>query len=114
MSSSTFDHHFRPLTGKGPLQYQKWIRLNEARRLMRPERLDAASASFRVGYASPARFNREYSRLFGNSARRDIDSLRSGCCAVCGRNVLIAETVPVTQDAALGGIRKMGGLPVHA
>ncbi|WP_176046751.1 AraC family transcriptional regulator [Burkholderia sp. BCC1644] len=78
MSSSTFHHHFRQLTGMSPLQYQKWIRLNEARRLMLSERLDAASASFRVGYASPTQFNREYSRLFGNSPRRDIDSLRSG------------------------------------
>ncbi|WP_244135021.1 AraC family transcriptional regulator [Burkholderia sp. BCC0322] len=42
MGSSTFDHHFRQLTGKSPLRYQKWIRLNEARRLMLPERLDAA------------------------------------------------------------------------
>ncbi|MCA3781008.1 MAG: AraC family transcriptional regulator [Burkholderia sp.] len=78
MSSSTFHHHFRQLTGMSPLQYQKWIRLNEARRLMLSERLDAASASFRVGYASPTQFNREYSRLFGNSPRRDIDSLRGG------------------------------------
>ncbi|KVE04613.1 AraC family transcriptional regulator [Burkholderia anthina] len=76
MSSSTFHHHFRQLTGMSPLQYQKWIRLNEARRLMLAERLDAASAAFRVGYASPTQFNREYSRLFGNSPRRDIDSLR--------------------------------------
>ena len=52
MSSSTFHHHFRQLTGMSPLQYQKWIRLNEARRLMLSERLDAASASFRVGYAA--------------------------------------------------------------
>ncbi|MPV55251.1 AraC family transcriptional regulator [Burkholderia sp. HI2761] len=78
MSSSTFHHHFRQLTGMSPLQYQKWIRLNEARRLMLAERLDAASAAFRVGYASPTQFNREYSRLFGNSPRRDIDSLRGG------------------------------------
>ncbi len=78
MSSSTFHHHFRQLTGMSPLQYQKWIRLNEARRLMLSERLDAASASFRVGYASPTQFNREYSRLFGNSPRRDIDNLRGG------------------------------------
>ncbi|KVA23147.1 AraC family transcriptional regulator [Burkholderia cepacia] len=78
MSSSTFHHHFRQLTGMSPLQYQKWIRLNEARRLMLSERLDATSASFRVGYASPTQFNREYSRLFGNSPRRDIDNLRSG------------------------------------
>lgn len=45
---------------------------------MLSERLDATSASFRVGYANPTQINREYSRLFGNSPRRDIDSLRSG------------------------------------
>ncbi|RQR59807.1 AraC family transcriptional regulator [Burkholderia sp. Bp9126] len=75
MSNSTFHHHFRQLTGMTPLQCQKWIRLNEARRLMLSERLDAASASFRVGYGSPTQFNREYGRLFGNFPRRDIDDL---------------------------------------
>jgi len=76
MSKSTFHHHFRSLTAKSPLQYQKWLRLNEARRLMLIERQDAANASFEVGYESPSQFSREYSRLFGNSPARDISMLR--------------------------------------
>jgi len=76
MSPSTFHHHFRSLTAKSPLQYQKWLRLNEARRLMLAEQLDAATASFEVGYESPSQFSREYSRLFGNSPARDISILR--------------------------------------
>ena len=76
MSNSTFHHHFRTLTAKSPLQYQKWLRLIEARRLMLAEQLDAASASFEVGYESPSQFSREYGRLFGNSPARDISMLR--------------------------------------
>ncbi len=76
MGASTFHHHFRQLTGISPLQYQKWIRLNEARRLMLSENLDAAAASYRVGYESPTQFNREYSRQFGQTPRRDVEALR--------------------------------------
>ena len=76
MSTSTFHHHFRALTAMSPLQYQKWLRLNEARRLMLTERRDAATAAFQVGYESPSQFSREYSRLFGNSPLRDITNLR--------------------------------------
>jgi AraC-like DNA-binding protein len=76
MSTSTFHHHFRSLTAMSPLQYQKWLRLNEARRLMLTERLDATTASFQVGYESPSQFSREYSRLFGDSPLRDIMNLR--------------------------------------
>jgi AraC-like DNA-binding protein len=76
MSTSTFHHHFRALTAMSPLQYQKWLRLNEARRLMLTERLDAASAAFQVGYESSSQFSREYSRLFGAPPRRDITNLR--------------------------------------
>ena len=76
MSTSSFHHHFRALTAKSPLQYQKWLRLNEARRLMLIEQADAATASFEVGYESPSQFSREYSRLFGNSPARDISTLR--------------------------------------
>ena len=76
MSTSTFHHHFRALTAMSPLQYQKWLRLNEARRLMLTERLDAASAAFKVGYESSSQFSREYSRLFGAPPLRDITSLR--------------------------------------
>lgn len=76
MSSATFHHHFRQLTSMSPLQYQKWLRLNEAKRLMLNEHLDAASAAFKVGYESPSQFSREYSRLFGAPPKRDISELR--------------------------------------
>ncbi|MBN2514327.1 MAG: AraC family transcriptional regulator [Sedimentisphaerales bacterium] len=76
MSTSTFHHHFRTMTAMSPLQYQKWLRLNEARRLMLTDSLDAGTAAFHVGYESPSQFSREYSRLFGNSPLRDITNLR--------------------------------------
>ncbi len=76
MSTSTFHHHFRALTAMSPLQYQKWLRLHEARRLMLAERLNAANAAFQVGYESPSQFSREYGRLFGDSPLRDIMNLR--------------------------------------
>jgi AraC-like DNA-binding protein len=75
MSTSTFHQHFRALTAMSPLQYQKWLRLNEARRLMLTERLDAATAAFQVGYESPSQFNREYRRVFGAPPLRDITYL---------------------------------------
>ncbi len=77
MSTPTFHSHFRRLTGMSPLQYQKWLRLNEAKRLMLAEDLDAASAAFKVGYESASQFSREYSRLFGAPPKRDVDSLRA-------------------------------------
>jgi len=76
MSTSTFHHHFRSMTALSPLQYQKQLRLQEARRLMLAERLDAATAAFQVGYESPSQFSREYGRLFGAPPLRDISSLR--------------------------------------
>ncbi|GGF66483.1 AraC family transcriptional regulator [Alteromonas lipolytica] len=74
MSKSTFHHHFRQLTSMSPLQYQKRLRLMEARRLMLGEDLDASTAAYRVGYESPSQFSREYSRLFGASPKRDIEN----------------------------------------
>lgn len=65
MSPSSFHSHFRAMTAMTPLQFQKKLRLNEAKRLMLTESLDAATASFQVGYESPSQFSREYSRLFG-------------------------------------------------
>ena len=76
MSSSTFHHHFRSMTALSPLQYQKQLRLQEARRLMLAERLDAATVAFQVGYESPSQFSREYNRLFGAPPLRDISGLR--------------------------------------
>jgi AraC-like DNA-binding protein len=77
MSASSLHHHFRQLTAMSPLQYQKWLRLNEARRLMLNEGFDAANAAFQVGYESPSQFSREYTRLFGAPPKRDVVSLRS-------------------------------------
>jgi AraC-like DNA-binding protein len=77
MSVSGFHHHFKSVTAMSPLQFQKQIRLQEARRLMLGEDLDAASAGVRVGYEDPAYFSREYKKLFGAPPRRDIAKLRS-------------------------------------
>lgn len=76
MSTSTFHHHFRSLTALSPLQFQKQLRLQEARRLMLAERMDAANAAFQVGYESPSQFNREYNRMFGAPPLRDVTNLR--------------------------------------
>ncbi len=76
MSVSTFHNHFRAMTALSPLQYQKQLRLQEARRLMLSDHLDASSAAFSVGYESPSQFSREYSRFFGSPPLRDIATLR--------------------------------------
>lgn len=77
MSVSGFHHHFKAVTGMSPLQYQKRHRLQEARRLMLGEHLDAATTAFRVGYEDAAHFNREYKRLFGAPPMRDVERLRA-------------------------------------
>ncbi len=64
------------LTAMTPLQFQKWMRQNEARQLMLPRNCDAATASYQVGYGSPSQFSREYRRLFGAPPLRDIRSLQ--------------------------------------
>ena len=76
MSTSTFHHHFRSMTALSPLQFQKQLRLQEARRLMLAEHMDAATAAFQVGYESPSQFSREYNRQFGAPPLRDIANLR--------------------------------------
>jgi AraC-like DNA-binding protein len=76
MSVSGFHHHFKSVTSMSPLQFQKEIRLQEARRLMLGEDLDAASAGFRVGYEDPSYFSREYKKHFGAPPQRDIAKLR--------------------------------------
>lgn len=76
MSPSTFRQHFRSVTGMSPLQYQKKLRLQEARQQMLCKNLDANSAAIVVGYESASQFSREYSREFGESPQRDIKRLR--------------------------------------
>lgn len=75
LSVSAFHNHFRAMTAMSPLQFQKKMRLNEARRLMLTEHIDASKAAFEVGYESPSQFSREYSRLFGAPPMRDIKNL---------------------------------------
>jgi len=75
LSLSAFHNHFRAMTAMSPLQYQKRMRLNEARRLMLTEHIDASRAAFQVGYESPSQFSREYSRQFGAPPMRDIKNL---------------------------------------
>jgi transcriptional regulator GlxA family with amidase domain len=77
LSTSTLHHRFKSITAMSPLQYQKQLRLHEARRLMISEGLDVAAAGFQVGYESPSQFSREYSRQFGSPPTRDLAKLRS-------------------------------------
>jgi len=77
MSPATFHRHFKAATAMSPLQYQKNLRLQEARRLLVADR-DAARTAFAVGYESPSQFSREYTRLFGVSPLRDAMRLRAG------------------------------------
>lgn len=75
LSPSAFHSHFRAMTAMSPLQFQKKMRLSEARRLMFTEHLDAGTAAFEVGYESPSQFSREYRRLFGAPPLRDMKNL---------------------------------------
>jgi AraC-like DNA-binding protein len=76
MSLSSLHHHFKAVTAMSPLQFQKQLRLQESRRIMIGEHVDAATAGHRVGYESQSQFNREYSRFFGSPPARDIKRLR--------------------------------------
>lgn len=76
MSPSSLHHHFKAVTAMSPLQYQKQLRLQEARRLILSQAMDAATAGHTVGYDSPSQFSREYSRLFGAPPVRDVTRLK--------------------------------------
>jgi len=76
MSVSGFHAHFRAVTAMSPLQFQKQLRLQEARRLMLSEDLDAAEAGYRVGYDDASHFSREYKRHFGEPPMRDVGRMR--------------------------------------
>ncbi|MDX2159900.1 MAG: AraC family transcriptional regulator [bacterium] len=84
MSVSGFHHHFKAVTAMSPLQFQKRLRLQEARRLMLSENLDAAGAAYRVGYNNAAHFNREYKSVFGIPPMRDIQRLRENASVYSG------------------------------
>ena len=84
MSVSGFHHHFKAVTAMSPLQFQKQLRLQEARRLMLGEGFDAATAGYRVGYDDASHFNREYKRLFGAPPMRDVAQLREAATITAG------------------------------
>ena len=75
MSVSSFHQHFKSVTSMSPLQYQKVVRLQEARRLMLSTMMDVSNACLHVGYQSTSQFSREYSRFFGRAPTRDISRL---------------------------------------
>ena len=81
MSESSLHHHFKAVTNMTPMQYQKQLRLYEARRLMLSEGLDVGAAGFQVGYQSASQFSREYRRLYGQPPARDIEVLRAPLAA---------------------------------
>jgi AraC-like DNA-binding protein len=76
LSPSSLHQHFKGITAMSPLQYQKQLRLQEARRLLLGESLDAADAAYRVGYESPSQFSREYRRMFGAPPRKDVATVK--------------------------------------
>lgn len=77
MSPASLHSWFKAVTTMSPLQFQKRLRLQEARRILYGEEADATTVSHRVGYESPSQFNRDYKRLFGSPPRKDIEHLRS-------------------------------------
>lgn len=85
MSPSSFHHHFKLVTSMSPLQYQKQLRLLEARRLMLAHGADATRAAFEVGYESASQFSREYARMFGAPPRRDVAGYRAASGASANR-----------------------------
>ncbi|WNB90914.1 AraC family transcriptional regulator [Bacillus sp. NEB1478] len=80
MSVSSLHRHFKEVTAMSPIQFQKQLRLQEARRLLLSESTDATEAAFRVGYESPSQFSREYSRMFGLPPKEDINRLKDDIC----------------------------------
>ncbi|WP_455273129.1 AraC family transcriptional regulator [Rhizobium herbae] len=81
MSVSSLHHHFKAVAAMTPMQYQKQLRLNEARRLMLVENMDAGTAGHTVGYQSPSQFGLEYTRFYGQSPLRDVVMLRTQVAA---------------------------------
>ena len=77
MSPSSFHQHFKAVTAMSPVQYQKRLRLTEARQILLGEKSVAASAAYRVGYQSVSQFSREYARMFGKPPRKDVEGIRA-------------------------------------
>jgi AraC-like DNA-binding protein len=96
MSPSAFHRQFKALTSLAPLQYQKQLRLHEARRLMVARAFNGEAAAFEVGYESASQFSREYARLFGSPPKRDLQRLRS----VSNLDAMPQDAVAITRDAA--------------
>lgn len=86
MSSSSFHQHFKTVTSMSPLQFQKLLRLQEAKRLLLTEDLDASSAAMRVGYDDASQFTREYKRLFGDPPMRDVARFKQTTSSTKARN----------------------------
>jgi len=82
MSPSALHRHFAAVTGVSPVQYQKRLRLEEARRVLLATGTSAEAVAYEVGYESPSQFSREYARLFGQPPRRDAERLRADAAAV--------------------------------
>lgn len=82
MSVASLNRHFRTITAMSPLEYQKRVRLQEARRLLYASERDVAGVGYEVGYGSASQFSREYRRLFGDSPGRDAERLRSSTQSV--------------------------------
>lgn len=105
MSHASLHYWFKAVTTMSPLQYQKRLRLQEARRILYGQDLDAATVSSRVGYASPSQFNRDYKRLFGSPPRKDIKHLRtvSGGLNAAPRELAPAEErgLPTRENEGL-------------
>ncbi len=93
LSASAFHRQFKALTSLSPLQYQKQVRLLEARRLIASQGIHVESAAFQVGYESPSQFSREYSRMFGEPPRRHAKSLAE-----------MGEGRPVAYEASMRGV----------
>ncbi len=103
MSVSSFHHHFKAATSMSPLQYQKALRLQQARRLMLSKTIDAGTTSRRVGYESVSQFSREYARFFGSAPMRDIARLRK-------QGLRAADVSPSLDATVLPGVDTPGNM----
>ena len=100
MSVSSFHQHFKAVTAMTPVQYQKVLRLQEARRLMLSHANDTRAAAREVGYVSASQFSREYARLFGSAPTKDIARLREeGFAAERGKTPVVRRTITRGEDA---------------